>query len=216
MGKKQDEANKAIRTRSCSTCLQPFSYEISRGTDRKYCSSSCRVSAQMRARAERRDGATEPCHTVGCSGKVILRSGVCEACYRYKWRTGKDRDLSKPRYKLRNAGNYLAIRVPGHPLASQEGDVYQHRLVAYKSLNGVCGGCHWCGIPLVWVNAVVDHLNEDKTDNRPENLVVSCNECNRSRGSILTFLWRLQPERFEQLVEVFRAQVGRRRERQSA
>ena len=47
---------------------------------------------------------------------------------------------------------------------------------------------------------VVDHLNEVKTDNRPENLVISCNRCNRARGAAAVILSRITPDRFEQLL----------------
>lgn len=45
-----------------------------------------------------------------------------------------------------------------------------------------------------WAQAAVDHLNEQKNDNRHENLVVSCKDCNMARGSILPFLARMRPE----------------------
>jgi hypothetical protein len=117
----------------------------------------------------------------------------------------------------RSDGNlYRVLRVPGHPLANDVGDVYHHRLVAYADRHGICGPCHWCGVALDWPEAVIDHLNEDKADNRPENLVVACNDCNRGRGAILSFLWRLQSERFDQVAALMRAQVGIKRQRRSA
>jgi len=52
--------------------------------------------------------------------------------------------------------------------------------------------CYWCGLSLDWPIAVVDHLNEDKADNRLENLVISCNNCNRARGALIPFIRRMK------------------------
>lgn len=49
--------------------------------------------------------------------------------------------------------------------------------------------CHWCRRPVAWDEAhpqsmdalVADHLDGDKTNNVPENLVPSCGMCNWNR-----------------------------------
>lgn len=69
----------------------------------------------------------------------------------------------------------------------------EHRAVLYALLGDGPLSCFWCGMSLTWPAAVVDHLNENKQDNRAENLAVSCNNCNRARGSILPFIERLTP-----------------------
>jgi hypothetical protein len=68
-------------------------------------------------------------------------------------------------------------------------------MVAYDARAGVCGPCHWCGVGLDWPSAHVDHLNDSKDDNSPDNLVVSCPECNKMRGMLLSFIGTLLPER---------------------
>lgn len=84
--------------------------------------------------------------------------------------------LAKKRYKMRMR--------PKHPLADRRGRVYEHRAVLFDCLSGGRLPCFWCGTPLEWlVNLFVDHLNHDRHDNRPENLVPSCNGCNAGRTS---------------------------------
>jgi hypothetical protein len=91
---------------------------------------------------------------------------------------------------------------PNHPLAKADGRVFEHRLIAYERSEGVCPDCHWCGASLEWSIAVVDHLNELVSDNRSDNLVVSCNSCNRGRGSLAPFLKTLRPEIFDEFVRM--------------
>ena len=76
--------------------------------------------------------------------------------------------------------------------------------------------CHWCGRAIIWeigrqmstgdgdIACVVDHLNDNGVDNVPDNLVVSCANCNRRRGYILLFTKDLLPERVEQFIELTR------------
>jgi 5-methylcytosine-specific restriction endonuclease McrA len=46
---------------------------------------------------------------------------------------------------------------------------------------------------------VIDHLDEDKANNAPANLVVACNPCNRARGAMLPFIAGMT----EQALQVF-------------
>lgn len=87
------------------------------------------------------------------------------------------------------ASGYRMKRIIGHPIANSQGYLSEHREVFYGHAGPGPHSCHWCGRPLRFVSSpvlsrdvlVVDHLNGDKLDNRPANLVPSCNSCNVRR-----------------------------------
>ena len=60
---------------------------------------------------------------------------------------------------------YVEIKVPGHPETSKRGYVYEHRYIAEKLL----------GRPLK-ENEVVHHIDRNKANNSPENLLVLTKE----------------------------------------
>lgn len=100
----------------------------------------------------------------------------CRACSRRVMRQG--------RYQY----DYIYVYAPGHPLATGKiPKVAQHRRVLYDAIGPGPHGCHWCGKPgLTWGGKAginVDHLNGDPSDNRRENLVESCQSCNKSRAA---------------------------------
>lgn len=82
----------------------------------------------------------------------------------------------------------------GHPLAGALGRVKEHRKVLFDHIGPGWHPCNWCGKDVEWqngqrpggVNLVVDHLDGNRFNNVPENLVPSCQSCNAARNKRLT------------------------------
>lgn len=76
-----------------------------------------------------------------------------------------------------------------HPASTPSGITGYHRIVLWDKLDGQDAVCHWCDKQLYWGKTYpqdndalcVDHLNLDKSDNSPENLVPTCAVCNVTR-----------------------------------
>lgn len=90
-------------------------------------------------------------------------------------------------------GEYMRIvNAHGHTLATSLGRIPYHRFVLYEALGQpVASKCHWCGYVLPWKTGLIgaythvvnaDHLNADKSNNEPGNLVPACYWCNANRG----------------------------------
>lgn len=78
----------------------------------------------------------------------------------------------------------------GHPLSHTNGHVFAHRVVLYEAIGPGSHPCHWCGTTVTWSCGkiapeflTVDHLDWDRLNNDPDNLVPSCTPCNTLRRS---------------------------------
>lgn len=77
-----------------------------------------------------------------------------------------------------------------HPLADGKGCAHSHRVALFERIGPGVHQCHWCGADLQWLRRgsswagvlVVDHLDDDKGNNAPGNLVPSCFSCNALRA----------------------------------
>jgi hypothetical protein len=97
-----------------------------------------------------------------------------------------------------NDKGYVESHEPDHPLAEKSGRLLEHRRVLYDHFGPADQPCYWCGWVLPWRHPSghkwcinVDHLNEDRQDNRVTNLVPSCWYCNanRSWSRIAPLVW---------------------------
>ena len=77
----------------------------------------------------------------------------------------------------------------GHPLAPASGRIAYARLALYEKIGPGPHPCHWCESEITWMPGVgpkhgaiiADHINFDRTDDSPDNLVASCLNCNAHR-----------------------------------
>jgi len=73
-----------------------------------------------------------------------------------------------------------------HPVTTDSGKLAEHRRVLYDKIGPGPHECHWgCGRLLEWGGRdgiCADHLDADRSNNDPENLVPSCVVCNVHRG----------------------------------
>jgi hypothetical protein len=88
------------------------------------------------------------------------------------------------------------LRVWDHPLGGPGSHrVLTYRLVLYDRIGDGPHRCHWCGREVNWTTGgdgrgcpdgalAVDHLDNDIQNHSPDNLVVSCNNCNALRGFV--------------------------------
>ena len=87
---------------------------------------------------------------------------------------------------------YHYVRSKGHPLAPYGASVQEHRLILYDKIGPGSHPCHWCGKVVEWKvrkrtdttngSLMVDHLDENRKNNDPGNLVPSCTGCNAKRS----------------------------------
>lgn len=82
----------------------------------------------------------------------------CTRSCHARW-LARTRKTTTGRYQTTDG--YILLYRPGHPMATQAGYVFEHRLVAAETIGR-----------LLLASEVVNHKNGIKNDNRPENLEV--------------------------------------------
>ena len=178
--------------------VTPATRRVNRGRGQTTCSiHGCGKPSRYRGRCGRHYRewlAMRPllCGVDGCDRPRYAR-GFCVMHYTRLRATGQ---LGAPTPKIAAAGTghvtgfgYRTIRRPDHPLGAGRAQhrVEEHRIVLYDAIGPGRHDCHWCGRSLDWFGTpgdsllVVDHLDENRLNNQPRNLVPSCLSCNTGR-----------------------------------
>lgn len=122
------------------------------------------------------------CKIGGCETEAMYKNDqVCQKHYFRKMRTGSYELSNRRRYKVQNPAGYIKIYEPSHELANSGGYVYEHRFVYYESGKQV-DSCEICGCVISWADCHIDHIDQDVTNNKLQNLRPLCRGCNVFRG----------------------------------
>lgn len=121
------------------------------------------------------------CAVDGCERQRYQRSRFCVT---HKFRLFRYGD---PAVSLDRRGR-IAVGVDGYV---HHRGTRLHRAVLLAKIGPGSHPCHWCGGQVSWDRTyprhrdglVVDHLDGDKANNDPENLVPAHNGCNAGRAA---------------------------------
>lgn len=175
--------------RACAECGEDFEYERGFGRSVRFCSDFCRTKRRhpnMLARPL--------CCVPGCPRPRQQREH-CTTCYARLRRTGST-DAPRYRYRSLSSTGYVIVSDKSHPLTNKRnGILFEHRKVLYDAIGPGPHQCHWCQREVDWTigplrphSLLPDHLDGDKANNAPENLVPSCNPCNGQRGMFMSWV----------------------------
>jgi hypothetical protein len=125
------------------------------------------------------------CHVDGCGRDARYKAKrLCQKHYFRQWRYGTTdtirRGHANPRIVTPNG--YVRVYAPTHPLVEQNGYVFEHRKVAYDARGGAIDFCERCMmVEITWDTCHVDHDDDQRDNNAPSNLLVTCVGCNTMR-----------------------------------
>lgn len=181
------------RTVTCSgvSCCNFIPRDTQTGSQKKYCSPRCRETTRVGHSEETK-------RKIGLANSVALKGRTRPEEVKDKIRK-TTKGMGRGVYAITGeeaVGSYIdaygyriLTMVYGHPLRNTAGEVAEHRLVLWNKLGCETRDCqhpcHWCGKLRDWNGLrglVADHLDEDRVNNVPENLVVSCRRCNWGRS----------------------------------
>lgn len=116
----------------------------------------------------------DTCGAPGCESRRYLRN--------------RSRYCNPHRWRLKRYGSFEAPIRALVPYVETNGYVkvghrYVHREVLFAKIGDGEHPCNWCGRVLTWgLDLLTDHVDGDKLNNEPSNLVPACNPCNVRRG----------------------------------
>lgn len=86
-------------------------------------------------------------------------------------------------YTHQDKAGYIRLYVGiNHLLSFGNGMTYEHRLVLFDKIGYGPHRCQHCGKHINWRTGLeADHLDGNRSNNAPDNLVPSCIKCNRER-----------------------------------
>lgn len=127
-----------------------------------------------------------------CHNEAANHRRYCQGC---RWRKsfygdpshpaieGAGRFIRKPQSLWTKTSGYVQAPIyPDHPLYAGSPNIMQHRLVLFDKIGYGPHQCHWCQEHINWGNGLeVDHLDWDRQNNDPDNLVAACSPCNKRR-----------------------------------
>lgn len=77
---------------------------------------------------------------------------------------------------------YIQMKESGHPVSTAGGYLFLHRKVLWHKIGPGVHLCFHCATSIEWFKGLeCDHLDHNKQNNDPENLVPCCRSCNRAR-----------------------------------
>lgn len=166
---------------NCLWCGVEVELPAGRGRPKSYCG----AEHQALAAAKRAEALVLPaCSVPGCeAGANRVGAGLCEAHYMRVRRNG----TTATQYESADAyhdhsGGYLLVKAKGHPRSLGGSRAYAHRVVFTDTYGEGPFKCNWCPNTVTWGNMHVDHLDDNKHNNHPDNLVAACPVCNMKRG----------------------------------
>lgn len=133
------------------------------------------------------------CSVDGCERPGNSGRGLCSMHRRRYKRNGTTETRPVGEAPPLRVGSYSRVFVGrDHPLAHSRGTVWKHRLALYEATGPGYHPCHWCGAAVCWESRwpkgsdglCVDHLDNNRSNNDPANLVPSCGRCNVSRQPV--------------------------------